>query len=110
MSEWNWCHGPNCHTYHTQGRIRGVKGNKVLRTRKVSRKSWYSLNDWSSCWYAYFCDERCRTDYMHKHLTAIMNIEPRSEALETSIEVRKVDGTDWRGNPVVHTEIVEANQ
>ena len=108
MSEWNWCHGPNCHTYHTQGRIRGVKGNKVLRTRKVSRKSWYSLNDWSSRWYAYFCDERCRTDYMHKHLTAIMNIEPRSEALETSIEVRKVDGTDWRGNPFVYTKIVEA--
>jgi len=105
MSEWNWCHGPNCHTYHTQGRIRGVKGNKVLRTRKIKIDRWTE-----NTWHAYFCDERCRTNYIHKHLTAIINLEPRSEPLETSIEVRKVDGTDWRGNPVVHTEIVEANQ
>jgi hypothetical protein len=34
MSEYNWCHGPHCHTYTTQDRVRGVKGNKVLRTRK----------------------------------------------------------------------------
>ena len=30
-----WCHGPNCHTYSTQDRVRGSKGSKVLRTRKV---------------------------------------------------------------------------
>ena len=35
MSEHNWCHGPDCHTYSTVDRVRGVKGNKVLRTRKV---------------------------------------------------------------------------
>ena len=35
MSEHNWCHGPECHTYSTVDRVRGVKGNKVLRTRKV---------------------------------------------------------------------------
>jgi len=48
MSQFNWCHGPHCHTYHTLGRIRGVKGNKVLRTRKISQSSHYNLNDWST--------------------------------------------------------------
>ena len=35
MSNFNWCHGPECHKKHTVDRIRGVKGSKVLRTRKV---------------------------------------------------------------------------
>ena len=30
-----WCHGPSCHTKETQDRIRGSKGNKVLRTKKM---------------------------------------------------------------------------
>ncbi len=24
---YNWCHGPNCHTNHTQSRIRGLSVN-----------------------------------------------------------------------------------
>ena len=35
MSEHVWCHGPNCHTNHTVDRVRGSKGAKVLRTRKI---------------------------------------------------------------------------
>jgi hypothetical protein len=35
MSEYVWCHGTNCHKNHTVDRIRGSKGNKVLRTRKI---------------------------------------------------------------------------
>ena len=35
MSNYNWCHGPRCHTYTTQDRVRGNKGNKVLKTRKI---------------------------------------------------------------------------
>jgi hypothetical protein len=35
MSDYNWCHNEKCHTYHTTDRIRGSKGNKVLRTRKI---------------------------------------------------------------------------
>ena len=42
MSNFVWCHGPNCHTSHTQDRIRGVKGSKVLRTRKVKQTQWNS--------------------------------------------------------------------
>ena len=36
MSNYNWCHNPNCHTYQTQSRVRGTGDNKVLRTRKFA--------------------------------------------------------------------------
>ena len=35
MSNYNWCHGPNCHTKETQSRVRGSGDNKVLRTIKI---------------------------------------------------------------------------
>ena len=40
MTDFNWCHGPECHERHTVDRVRGVKGSKVLRTRKVPIKNW----------------------------------------------------------------------
>ena len=40
MSDYNWCHGPDCHKHRTQDRIRGVKGSKVLRTRKIKINNW----------------------------------------------------------------------
>ena len=43
MSNFNWCHGPECHTYTTQDRIRGIKGHKVLRTKKVKLSSGRSM-------------------------------------------------------------------
>ena len=42
MSNFVWCHGPSCHKSHTQDRIRGVKGSKVLRTKKVTQDRWNS--------------------------------------------------------------------
>jgi hypothetical protein len=42
MSEYNWCHGTKCHTKETQDRIRGSKGSKVLRTRKIQVKDYWS--------------------------------------------------------------------
>jgi len=89
MSEWNYCHGPNCHTYHTQSRIRGVKGNKVLRTRKINSSSWYSQDTFDRSIYSNFCDMRCLMDYLEKHKRQVLAIEPRPEPLETSIEVHK---------------------
>ena len=37
MSSHYWCHGTNCHKSRTQDRVRGSKGSKVLRTRKVKQ-------------------------------------------------------------------------
>ena len=102
MSEWNYCHGPNCHTYHTQSRIRGVKGNKVLRTRKVSCKNWWG-SEWNTKWYHFFCDERCRSDYFDRHVQAIMMHEP----LETPIEVIKEEKTGYYGGNYIDTQIIE---
>ena len=89
MSDWNYCHGPNCHTYRTQSRIRGVKGNKVLRTRKINSSSWYSQDTFDRSIYSNFCDMRCLMDYLEKHKRQVLAIEPRNEPLETPIDVVK---------------------
>ena len=98
MSNYNWCHGPDCHKQHTQDRIRGVKGNKVLRTRKVSfnpNASWYSENASSN----YFCSQGCQNDFWAIYGNQIRQIAPRTEPLETRIEVGTETHTDYFGRP-----------
>ena len=98
MSNYNWCHGPKCHENRTQDRIRGVKGNKVLRTRKVSfnpNSSWYDANSSMN----YFCSQGCYTDFFIKYADQCRQIAPRTEPLETPIEVQVETHTDWRGQP-----------
>jgi hypothetical protein len=104
MSNFVWCHGPNCHTSHTQDRIRGVKGSKVLRTRKVKQTHWNSGEHISM--YSYFCSQGCYNDFANKHVREVIAIAPRTEALETPIDVVKEPTTDWRGNPYTQTKIV----
>ena len=84
MSDYNWCHGPNCHTQATQSRIRGSGNNKVLRTIKVKVYSERNPNIFD-----FFCGNSCLHDYLHLHAQAISNIAPRSKALETPIKVEK---------------------
>ena len=95
MSDYNWCHGPECHTKHTQDRIRGVKGSKVLRTRKIPQSSHYIRN---SVW-SHFCSQGCYTDFMHEHWEEQIRLHPRTEALETPIDVQVETMTDYFGNP-----------
>ena len=80
MSDFNWCHGPQCHTNHTVDRVRGVKGSKVLRTRKVKT---YNGNQGSYNW---FCSQSCERDFCNKYTQQIIAIAPRTECLETPIE------------------------
>ena len=82
MSDYNWCHGPECHTQQTQSRVRGSKGNKVLRTIKIKQNSHYIRNSI----FSYFCNNRCLHDFLRLHATAVANIAPRREALETKIK------------------------
>ncbi len=100
MSDYNWCHSPKCHTYHTQDRIRGVKGSKVLRTRKIANNNWNTNTIWSV-----FCSQGCYTDFFYKYWREVIAIAPRTECLETPIEVEVVNRTDWRGNPFKTKEI-----
>ena len=92
---YQWCHGPKCHTNRTQDRIRGVKGNKVLRTRKITTTRWNENNVWSV-----FCSQRCYTDFFYKHWQQVIAIAPRIEPLETPIEVKQVkrEGSEYRYN------------
>ena len=88
MSEYNWCHGPNCHTNHTQSRIRGSGDNKVLRTIKIKHNSSYR-SYYRYQMFNYFCGNNCLFDYLREHITSIVAIAPRREALETPIKVVK---------------------
>ena len=94
MSNYTWCHGPNCHTRHTQDRIRGVKGSKVLRTRKIAENKWNKNNCWS-----HFCSQGCYTDFMYAHWEEFINLHPRTECFETPVDVTEEIKTDWVGNP-----------
>ena len=81
MSDFKWCHGPKCHKSHTQDRIRGSKGSKVLRTKKVKTTEWNRNNGWQ-----YFCSQGCWNDFFHKYAPQCIAIAPRNEPLETPID------------------------
>ena len=81
MSSFNWCHGPSCHTKETQSRVRGSKGNKVLRTIKIKENKWNQDHA-----FKYFCNQNCLYEFINKHLEELVRIAPRREALETPIE------------------------
>ena len=100
MSEHVWCHGPSCHLSHTQDRVRGVKGSKVLRTRKVKQYS-NNIN-----MYSYFCSNGCYNDFANTHIERVIAIAPRTEALETPINVTKEQRQyGWRDGTYTETVI-----
>ena len=85
MSSHVWCHGTNCHKSHTQDRVRGSKGSKVLKTRKVKQhtdREWYQPDQP----FNYFCSQGCLMDFMRTHIQRIVALDPRTEPLETPID------------------------
>ena len=107
MSDYNWCHGPSCHKSHTQDRVRGVKGSKVLRTRKVT------LNQWNKdSFYSKFCSNSCYNEFANKYVNEITAIAPRTEALETPINVTKEvhESTYWGRQINTKIEVDETRQ
>ena len=58
MSNLKFCQGPLCHTYFTQDRLKGTKGNKTNQTR---RRSYLHFGE--------FCDNRCYNDWFNKYGT-----------------------------------------
>ena len=78
--EYIYCHGSRCHKKHTQDRIRGVKGSKVLRTKKIKVSNWYNKM------YQYFCSQGCYDNFANDHIEQIVAIAPRTEPLETPID------------------------
>ena len=100
MSEHVWCHGPSCHTNHTLDRVRGSKGFKVLRTRKIQINPEY-IN-----MYSYFCSNSCYNEFANKYIEQVIAIAPRREPLETPIEVEKEEREyEWREGTYTITHI-----
>ena len=59
-----YCQGPLCHTYDTQDRKRGPKGNKVNQTRRRSR--FYYLG-------GYACNTQCERDWFDTYGERALN-------------------------------------
>ena len=84
MSDYNWCHNPDCHKIETQSRVRGTGDNKVLRTRKI--KVW---NPETLSIYDYFCNQNCLHQFLHQFAREVANIRPVKQPSETPIKVKK---------------------
>ncbi len=89
MSDYNWCHGPKCHTNHTQDRIRGVQGSKVLRTRKIKQNSWNAIIT------SHTFVVKVVILISYAHWEEFIRLHPRTEALETPIDVKVETRTDY---------------
>ena len=91
MSDYIWCHGPDCHKRHTTTRVRGVKGSKVLRTMKIKVDR---VGIWN-----YFCDQTCLMSFIRTHYQEFIALHPRTECLETPIEdpkkVKPYENAQW---------------
>ena len=99
---YQWCHGPKCHKNHTQDRIRGNKGSKVLRTRKVPINRWNEDTHWK-----YFCSQGCMHDFIKHNIEEFIALHPRTEALETPIDVQVETRTDYFGHEYKQKVIVD---
>ena len=93
---YNWCHGPECHTNHTQSRVRGSGDNKVLRTIKIKQGSeWIRQSIFS-----HFCNQHCLHGFLNLHKDRIVAIDPRREARETPIKdpIKETDSLSKEDN------------
>jgi len=105
------CQGTKCHTYDTQSRVRGTKGNKVLRTRNAFTEI-KPNSDWANPnrWVVYFCDERCLHDWLKTHIAHFMSIVGiKTKPSETPINIIKKVYQDWQGQDYTRTTIEPLN-
>ena len=95
MSDYNWCHNPDCHKIETLSRVRGTGDNKVLRTRKIKANRYgdYQANIWN-----YFCNQRCLMDFLNTFGQDIANTYSVKQPSETPIKVKteKYDSYRYR--------------
>ena len=87
--------------------MRGVKGSKVLRTRKVPINRWNEDTHWK-----YFCSQGCMHDFIKRNIEEFVALHPRTEALETPINVSKetVDTPYWGRRVETKIEVDESRQ
>ena len=81
MNSHVWCHVTNCPKSRTQDRVRGSKGSKVLRTRKIKLTEWNRNH-----YFRFFCSQGCYNDFAITNIERIVAIAPRHTPLETPID------------------------
>tara|TARA_R100000306_G_C4296710_1_gene102962 strand:- start:96 stop:467 length:372 start_codon:yes stop_codon:yes gene_type:complete len=95
MSNLKLCQGTQCHTYHTQDRLKGVKGNKTFQTRR--RSNFYYGN-------GNFCDQRCLYDWINTHIEEALDYFGRTkEAKHLTEECAWQKTYDWDSDYTIRT-------
>ena len=90
MSDLKYCQGTKCHTYYTQDRLKGTKGNKTYQTRRRS-SFYYGGNN--------FCSLNCQNDWFNDFGDRAINhfgrLEEAKHLTEDNAWVKDYD-YDWR--------------
>ena len=107
MPNKHFCQGPYCHTRTTQDRF--LKSRGVIRGKYAYATLDQAPNQWG--WQpsgsdTYFCSQGCYNDFANTYVREVIALHPRTEALETPIDVVKEQATDWSGNPYIETKII----
>jgi YHS domain-containing protein len=81
--------------------VRGSKGSKVLRTRKLKIHNPNYIH-----MYSYFCSNGCYNEFANKYIEQIIRIAPRLEPLETRIEDPKKETHESRYGGYTYTSTI----
>ena len=82
-----FCQGPECHTYTTNDRLKGPKGNKTNQTRRRT-----------SLYYGEFCDTRCQYAWLSKYATkAVDHFGRLTEVKHLTEDNAWIKDYDWSG-------------
>ena len=82
MTNYNWCHNPDCHKVETQSRVRGSGDNKVLRTVKIKETKWNEGHI-----FRYFCNQNCLFQFLNKFVQQIADTYSVKKPSETPIKI-----------------------
>ena len=95
-----YCQGPDCHTYHTQARLKGMKGSKTYQTR---RRSYLH--------YGEFCDTRCQHNWFVKYGTqAVDHFGRTTEVKHLTEQNAWTKDYDYENNDYENKHYVYINQ
>jgi 3-phenylpropionate/cinnamic acid dioxygenase small subunit len=85
-----YCQNPDCHTYKTNDRLKGTKGNKTYQTRRRSN-FYYGRGN--------FCDRRCMEDWVAQYVEqALDHFGRTTEPKHLTEENAWIKDYDWRSD------------
>ena len=85
-----YCQGPECHTYNTKDRLKGMKGSKTYQTRRRSSMYYGSGN---------FCSMNCYNDWAEEFIDrAIDHFGRLTEPKHLTEQNAWTKTYDWRAS------------